>query len=44
MQLESKLAKLEKQLGDSLRRERELTANLRRLEEGEQVKKSLREV
>jgi hypothetical protein len=44
MQLESKLTKLEKQLGESLKRERDLMGNIRRLEESEQVKKSLREV
>lgn len=32
MQLESKLAKVEKQLGDSLRRERDLMNNIKRLE------------
>lgn len=44
MQLESRLGKIEKQLTDSLRREKEMVANLKRVEESEQVKKSLREV
>lgn len=42
MQLETKLAKLEKQLTDSLRREKDLVSNIKRIEESEQVKKSLR--
>ena len=44
MQLEAKLTRIEKELADSLRRERDLGSSLKRFEENEKMKKNLREI